>query len=268
MPAANKRAKKAATSKPNYSAPALEKGIDILELLAEEPSGLSQGGIATALGRSVSEIFRMLNCLVERGYVTLHQPADVYTLSLKLFELSHRHPPMRRLIGEAIPLMTEVANAIDQSCHLTVTHNDRILVVAQVDNPGSLGFSVRMGVQLDLLQTASGLVMLAFQTDIERKRMLRAYLEATGIEPDYDQLEKRFAAIRARGFEEADSLQVNGIKNISFPVFDFSGHALATIVVPFLRRIDQNGTKALAEARQALREAAGKLSLALGKFPQ
>ena len=43
-----------------YSAPALEKGLDILELLAGEAEGLSQAAIAERLGRSTGEIFRML----------------------------------------------------------------------------------------------------------------------------------------------------------------------------------------------------------------
>lgn len=265
MRAAQKRAKKTVSSKPNYRAPALEKGLDILELLAEQPDGLTQGEIARTLGRSVSEIFRMLNCLVERSYVSLHQPADVYTLSLRLFEISHRHPPIRRLIGAALPLMTEVTREIDQSCHLTVANNDHILVVAQMDNPGGLGFSVRIGLQLDLLQTSSGLVMLTFQSDAERKRILHAYQQATGEKVDYDALEKRFAKIRARGYEEANSLQVSGIINVSFPVFDFSGHAFATLVVPFLRRVDQDSVKTLQATRKALQNAATKLSAAVGR---
>ena len=59
-----------------YRAPALEKGLDILELLADRPEGLSQSEIARALGRTVGEIFRMLNCLVERGFLSIQRPSD------------------------------------------------------------------------------------------------------------------------------------------------------------------------------------------------
>lgn len=246
--------------KPNYSAPALEKGIDILELLAEQPAGLTQLEIARQLGRSVSEIFRMLNCLVERGYVMLNKPGDVYTLTLKLFELSHRHPPMRRLVAEALPLMADMARLTSQSCHITVIHNDRILVVAQVESPASLGFSVRMGAQLDILQTASGMVMLTFQSDEDRARMLLAHDEASGTRSDMAKLEGHFAAIRKLGYEEAESLQIHGIKNISFPVLDHSGHAFAAITVPFLRRLDQENEQMIVETREALRKVASKLS--------
>jgi len=253
-------------AKPNYSAPALEKGLDILELLAERSLGLSQGEIAKSMGRSVSEIFRMLNCLVERGYVTLNSQTDSYTLSLKLFELAHRYPPMRRLITEALPLLTDVTREVDQSCHLAVCHNDNILVVAQVDNPGGLGFSTRIGAQLDLLKTASGVVVLAFQAEPDRKKMLKTYEASTGAKLDFAALDAKFAEIRQRGFEESDSLQVGSIKNISFPVIDFYGHALCAMTIPFLRRIDCDNEEAIVNARRALRKAAVKLSSAIGSL--
>jgi len=264
MSKVRKTSKKKSVATPQYRAPALEKGLDIIELLASEPDGLSQGDIARILKRSVSEIFRMLNCLQQRGYVALLKPADVYVLTLKLFELSHRYPPMRRLIKEALPLMTDIARKLDQSCHLAVCHGGRILVVAQVDSPGGLGFSVRMGAQLDLLLTASGLVMLAFASKHEHDLMLSTQVSESSVPVDIDTLERRFSKIRKRGFDECDSLQVRGVRNLSFPVRDFSGHAIAALAVPFLRRIDGTGASTLTEARNMLRIAASSLSTAIG----
>ena len=54
-----------------YSAPALEKGLDILEHLSRSETGLAQTEIARALGRSVSGIFRMLVVLRNLGYIAL-----------------------------------------------------------------------------------------------------------------------------------------------------------------------------------------------------
>jgi hypothetical protein len=50
-----------------YTAPALEKGLDILERLSLSETGLSLSEIARDLGRSVSEIFRMLVVLEQRA---------------------------------------------------------------------------------------------------------------------------------------------------------------------------------------------------------
>jgi len=55
--------------KGSYAAPALEKGLDILELLAEVGEPLSTREIAERLARSKSEIFRMVFVLQQRGYL-------------------------------------------------------------------------------------------------------------------------------------------------------------------------------------------------------
>ena len=45
-----------------YSAPALEKGLDIIEALANEPEGLTSAEISSRLGRPMGQFFRMLSC--------------------------------------------------------------------------------------------------------------------------------------------------------------------------------------------------------------
>ena len=133
-----------------YAAPALEKGLDILELFASESAGLTGSDVARRLGRSVGEIFRMLVCLERRGYICETDSDDRFELTLKLFELAHRHHPLDRLVAHARPLLQEVANHTGQSCHLAMLSDAAIIVVAQVDAPGSMGFSLRLGAQIDL----------------------------------------------------------------------------------------------------------------------
>src|ERR1700755_1625952 len=58
-----------AESAARYTTPALEKGLDILELFASTSEELSKREVARRLGRTVSEIFRMLVCLEQRGYL-------------------------------------------------------------------------------------------------------------------------------------------------------------------------------------------------------
>ena len=65
-------------------APALDKGLDLIEALAAESGGLSQKQIAERVGRSVGEIFRMLGVLEQRGYVSRDPVTAEYTLTLQL----------------------------------------------------------------------------------------------------------------------------------------------------------------------------------------
>src|SRR5688572_10250842 len=96
-----------------YRAPALDKGLDILELLSSVDGGLTQAEISKKLGRSPNEFYRMLDRLVRRGYVT-RLDGDRFSLTLKLFGLGQLHAPVRRLVSFATPIMRELAEVTRQ----------------------------------------------------------------------------------------------------------------------------------------------------------
>ena len=131
-------------SKLNYATPALEKGLDVLELLAHQPEGLTKSQIARELDRTVSEIFRMLLCLERRGYIAL-LGGERYSLTLKMFKLVQEHPPTERLIADALPVMHHLSQATLQSCHLGVLEDARVVILAQVNAPANIGFYVKLG---------------------------------------------------------------------------------------------------------------------------
>src|SRR6266478_5143462 len=147
-----------------YPTPALEKGLDILELFASEPAGFSKSDVARRLGRTISEIFRMLSCLEERGYISQSGDGERYRLTLRLFKLAQEYPPTKRMITEALPIMQRVAHELSQSCHLGVLEGGNVVIVAQVDSHASSGFYVRTGAVIDLMHADTGHVILAHQT--------------------------------------------------------------------------------------------------------
>jgi DNA-binding IclR family transcriptional regulator len=252
------------SSRSRYRAPALEKGLDILELLAGRPDGLGQSEIARALGRSVGEIFRMLSCLVDRGYVVILRPQDRYVLTLKLFELAHRHPPTQRMLAEALPLMHDLASRVHQSCHLTVIEGGHGVVVAQVDGPGHIGFAVRAGSVMALPSTASGRVLLAFQGPDERARILAREATSSGAHGIAVPSSRELDAIRQRGYEEMDSTRTRGVHDVSYPVLNHAGHAVAAMTVPCIERLDVPELSSLRAVRSALADATARLSTAIG----
>lgn len=243
-----------------YAAPALEKGLDILELLATEEAGLTQSEIARALGRSVSEIFRMLVVLQERQYLALDPATDRYALTTRLFEIAHRTPPIRRLTTLAAPVMQRLARAVVQSCHIAILSEDSIVVVGQVDSPGNNIMSVRLGAKIELWRASSGRVILAHQPE----EVLAGFLARVPLPQGMTEagLRDELAAIRAAGHEVRDSFVARGIVNVSAPVFDHSGRAVAALTIPHLEKFGD--PVSFDACRAALVTAAEGLSRALG----
>ncbi|WP_186163416.1 IclR family transcriptional regulator [Burkholderia gladioli] len=246
-----------------YRAPALDKGLDILELLAQRKEGLTRTEITKQLGRNASEIYRMLERLVARQYVTRSSSGDRYTLSLKLFALAHRHPPMNRLIDEALPPMQRFADTAGQSCHLSVHDRGGLLVIAQVDDPGAWGITVRLGSRVGLTDTASGQLMLAFQTPGQREHMLGEHAklaDATGL--DKAAFEAAAIGAREQGCLRQASRRALGVTDIAVPVLGPSGQAIAVLTCPYVQRIDTRCAPTLDEATELLLRTAEGLSMA------
>ena len=219
-----------------YSAPALEKGLEIIELLAEAQEPLSTRAIADRLGRSKGEIFRMVFVLVERGYLLRDPVTDELKLSNRLFELGMRTPRSRQLVEVAAPAMERLSERIGQSSHLVVVNRGETVVIATAVGGADLSFTLRLGYRRSALDATSGQIILAFQDKDRRTRMLDEALESADQAVDRAQFEAHLDAIAERGHLVAQSHDVIGVTDIGAPILGRHGRAMAAIVVPYLNR--------------------------------
>ncbi len=249
--------------------PALSKGLDILELLAQVPYGLSQKEVAEQVGRSVSEVFRVLGELEERGYIARDPAAGLYTLTLRLFELAHLNPPTKRLITVAMGRMELLASQIATSCHLVVRQNDKLIVVAQAQPDAMLmGWSVRVGAVFPCTYGyASARTIVAHQLP-ESLPELIADMTADEPKSAQKQCKDRLAQIREQGYEISTSGVVPGITDISCPILNYLGVAIAALTVPIVGYSGPESLRPGDHANQkfvsALKAAADDISRAIG----
>ncbi len=248
-----------------YSAPALEKGLDILELLAGEPDGLTQNEVATRLGRTAGQIFRMLEVLARRDYIRRSTQDGRYRLSLRVFELGHRHPPIRLLIDAALVEMRRFAEETRQSAHMSVYFDSRLVVIARAEGAGPMGFGVRLGAHFPFRpDRISAKVLSAFEDGDGPAPMRKELMR--GLDAEARQhLETQLRAIRRRGYVREPSATAQGVTDIGHPVFDASGVAIASLAVPYLRMRDNPA--GIEEARRRAGEAAAAISRRLGAEP-
>lgn len=248
-----------------YTAPALSKGLDILELLSSESRGLTLRKIAEKLNRSKGEIFRMLVVLEQRAYVSMDRETEKYSLSLKIFELAHHHPRTMRLTNVAGPYIAELAKNTKQSCHLIIYYNAHGLVIAQQDSPSDRRFGVRLGSQVTL-NSCSGHLILAYADDELRAEILKQQSTKTKQEFTKSALTKIINRIHKQGYETVESNQISGVKDVGYPIFDFSGKMVAALVIPFLEHLDNSNAVDFNDTQDMLDQTAASLSIELGQI--
>lgn len=246
-----------------YRAPALDKGLDILELLSGVDGGLTQAEISKKLGRSPNEFYRMLDRLVRRGYVT-RLDGDRFTLTLKLFGLGQLHAPVRRLVSFATPIMRELAEVTRQANQIAVFDRGSAVVVAQQEAPGYWGISVRVGSHISLFDTGSGHVLLAFRSAEERQMMIAEFSrsnEAPDLPPRFFE---RLDQVAERGYEMMASIQTAGVYNLSAPVLAPDGRAIAALTIPYIGVLGMPGAPDITRTIGLVVAAARQLSQLTG----
>lgn len=222
--------------KTSYAAPALEKGLDILELLAEVGEPLSTRAIAERLARSKSEIFRMVFVLQQRGYLVREAGTDRLALSRRLFDLGIRTPGGRQLTSIVLPLMERFSEESGQAAHLVVLSRGQTVVLATTSGHLDATVTVRPGYGRPALEANSGLLILAFQSQTRRRALMRDASLAGQERLADPALAQVFAEIRSLGHRIAPSRDIMAVTDIACPVIGPGGHAEAAILVPSLQR--------------------------------
>ena len=220
-----------ASGKKSYRAPALEKGLDVLELLAEEGLPLPFPVIVRRLGRSPGELFRVAQVLEARGYV--EQVPSGLVLTARMFHQGLSGPPIRGLVEIALPVMRRLAGSTHQSCHLVLPSRGDMVVVARMESPEQLGFSVRVGYRQPLYLTGSGAVLYAFQPD-DIRAAWEGMFDPVPSKGELDQFRERAEAVRSTGHTLQPSAIAEGIMDISAPIMR-GARAAAALAIPFLQ---------------------------------
>lgn len=246
-----------------YNAPALDKGLDILEYLSSQSTPQSQTEIASRIDRTANEIYRMLTTLESRGYILRDEISGKYRLSLKLYHLSHRHSPIDELRRAAQYPLEELAYQIRQSCHMSTLYMSKVLVIMHVKSPEPIALSIEEGNTFPLSLTASGKVFLAYMSESTLQESLResnfAELSSNQQEKFLDTLKK----IKKDGYYIKKSELAEGVVDIAVPVSIAAQGVTACLTVSRLTTLNINkgieNTEILAEATKCAEKIKGRI---------
>jgi DNA-binding IclR family transcriptional regulator len=239
---------------PNYRVPALEKGLDALELLAksDEPRNLTQ--IAEALGRTKQEMFRVVTHLTERGFF-VRDALGGYRLSTKMFELGSKHSAIHSLIVRALPHMERLTRQLNEPCHLSMVTGDRMLVIARTDCEADVAMTIRVGATYPMHMRNTGKVALAYQSSQRREAYWKNTEES---QPTIQKIEAQIKRIQIDGFFIDDSSVTSGIKDYIAPILIGAGQLLAVISISHVVRYGEQPKAG--EIRQGIESTAKKIA--------
>jgi DNA-binding IclR family transcriptional regulator len=228
------------TAARRYNAPALEKGLAILEIVSSSAQPMKTEDIARAAGRSRNEIYRMLQVLESHGYIERSSVAEGYTTTNKLFTLGMRRAPIANLNEAALPEMRRLSDELGLSVRLVVPSGDQIVFIAGVETTVSFGFSVHLGYHRPVVLASSGRLLFAFQTPERQRSWLAELRRSAPPGADFDSFLADANKARRDGWIIRRSVTVEGVIDICAPIWTATSvGCAANLMVPLIRIIGQ-----------------------------
>lgn len=250
------------------AAPAADRILDVLDLLAGESEPLAGGIVAHRLGLPRSTTYRLLAILVERGYVVYLPQDRRYGLGAAAYELGsayQRQAPLQRV---ARPILHDLVDRSQQNAHLCVLHGRDVLYLIEERAPGRPLLVTNVGVRLPSISTASGLAMLAALPATQIRALFPdagSFVETAQGPSTPTGLRRMLTDVRNRGFATEEDSITEGLSSVAQIVRDHAGYPAAAIAATY-RTVDVSAS----ERRTLLdrvNQAAAQLSRRLGYRP-
>ncbi len=175
----------------------------MLELLGENPKGLALHEITRTLGLPKSSAFNLIHTLLEKRFVQYSTDTQLYSLSLRAFEIG-----AAALTGtdtEALlrAHMREIAEDCNETVHCGVPDGCDVVYVDKVESTRSIRMTSRIGARMPLYCTAMGRAILACLPD-EAVLALLEHQQFETFTPhtlaSREALLRELALVRARGY--------------------------------------------------------------------
>lgn len=250
---------------PSAGTRSTSRALDIIELLADSPQGMTLTELARQLGLPKSSAHGLVHTLRQRGYISQDELHRTFHVGLRLWEIGRAFRLEEELVRQALPIMRRLVDELDEIVQLAVRDGIYNVYLAKVDCRQPIRLISQVGVRLFCHATGLGKALLSTEPDHVVERLyagiaLPAFTDATIT--DLETLKEDLRRTRARGYAEDREEYVTGLRCVAVPVVSHSGRTLAAMSfsLPAQRATDERLAGAAALLRVAAVELADRLT--------
>lgn len=142
----------------------LIKGLQLLEVLARSRRSMGVTELAEQLELGKSNVHRLLQALVDLGYVSRIEPRGEYKVSLRLWELGRAVEAGITIKDAAMDAMNTLLQSTRESVHLSVLDGKEVVYIHKLDSPEPVRAYSEVGGRAPAHCVATGKAILAWQS--------------------------------------------------------------------------------------------------------
>lgn len=243
----------------------LTRALSILNVIAENSSGLTLTGISRALGLAPSTTHRLLTTLQEERYVQYDRDNSHWQIGMQAFVTGNGFLSSRDLVGVARPFMRRMMEENGETVNLAISEGDDVIYMAQVESREMMRVYSKPGNKVPLHCSGVGkaIMMLMPSTDIERIATQKGLPKLTDKTlTDLASLKAELTLSKKQGFAVDDEEHAVGLRCVASVIYDEYAEPLAALSIsgPAARI----STERLIELGETVRHFAENITAALG----
>jgi len=243
-----------------------DRALDLLELFADNPDGLTLADVCDRTGWPKSSSLALLRTLHLRDFLHTSPYDTRYRLGPRVASLGHAYLDNISLAREGTDVVREVSRACDETVHLAVLRGTDVLYVAKQEGGGHMRMVSIVGRMIPAHGTGVGKMLLACLPDSEIDRLYPPGLDLPRLTEktvtDRGAFIASLETIRRQGYATDSGQSTLGLECIAAPVRDVDGAVIAamSVSVPEPRFTPQRFPHLLA----VITDGARRLSLRMG----
>lgn len=238
-----------------------DRVLQILELLTDNPAGMSLAEIQAAINIPRSSAHGLLSTMTQRGFLAIEPGTRKFRVGIRLWQAGRSYLSAGSVEEIAKPYMETVRNRLNETVQLAILDGVDNVYIGKVDPDHQLRLASHVGARLPAYATGIGKALLS-QLPTEEVRARYAdvtFQQYTGTTlPGLDALLDELSAIRERGYAIDHGEYTEGVFCIAFPLRerpDGVGAAIS-VSIPEVRKTDE----LIADTIDALGQAARNIS--------
>jgi IclR family acetate operon transcriptional repressor len=246
----------------------IQRSFKILEELSGYPKGRTLSELATALDVPLSATHRLLNDLIDCGYVHKEERYGEFVLTMQVVSLGLRFLSASGIVDVAQPTLEKLAAKSKELVRLAMVERDQLIFVAKAQGATQgLRYDPEMGQPVTLSCSAAGFVWLSTKTDDEALRLVTK--QGLGNPDDYGPaapatlkaLMTHVRATRKRGYAITVNVFLPAMSSMAAPVYGPKGDVLAILIIAGpMNRLTEARMEALGQTLVDTAEELGRAS--------
>ena len=210
------------------------KALDILEFVCNSGTALDLHEIADALKLPNPTVYRLLQTLLEYGFIRQDRETRKYSPGLRIFELSQSVIAALQFTEVAREPLRRLSNEAQETIHLAVLDHTEVIYLQKHESVYRVALYSRVGRRAPAHCTGVGKLLLAYLPEAERAAVLQQTTLQAMTEntiTDGAALEEELAQIRHRGYSVDNMEHEEGVYCIACPIRDHTGEVIAAVSI-------------------------------------